>query len=635
MRFHTKLTLLSLGVSAVPLAIAGYSSTTIGRSAVRRAIEENELMVARQVSSYVGNEVHHMLDTLRVDARIFDLTRAGEKAPSEEALVKFLQFVYHQSDSFTAVAMFDEHGAPLGQPAYMEAPEHYPAFKDHEPMRPTDVEAVGLMAPLGNALSDGVGVGPVFLGGPNHVPHVVLAVAFDPSLGGGRRLLAAEVTLRPLVDYIRAASRPEKDVQLLDQRWHVIASGHLGADARLQASHVPKLVQGEPAPAPFVASYESNGIAVIGAFSASPPSPFAVVVETVERSALLPVNLIGWATLLWIAAGSLAGALVARIFARGLAARVARLATGSRAIAEGDLSTRLSDTSRDELGELAHTFNGMAVALEAAHAEIVEQNDEILGWNRTLEKRVEENTRELRQAQEMLLRSRSLAALGELGSGVAHEINNPLAGVLGLSQLVLADLSPDNPARPMVEDIEAQALRIRKIVFNLLRFAQRQAGEDFQPLEVSRVLDDAIELCGPSELSTLGIQVVRHYLPGLPLIRGSATRLQEAFIQLIQNARNAMGSGGTLTIETTLPDSRLVRVAIGDTGRGIPPENLPRIFDPFFTTKDDWSRTGMGLTLVHKTVEEHGGQVQVQSEPGRGTTFWLTFPAQNAQGALA
>jgi signal transduction histidine kinase len=276
----------------------------------------------------------------------------------------------------------------------------------------------------------------------------------------------------------------------------------------------------------------------------------------------------------------------------------------------------------------------MAVALEAAHVEIVEQNDEILGWNRTLEKRVEENTRELRQAQELLLRSRSLAALGELGSGVAHEINNPLAGVLGLAQLVLADLSPDNPARPMVEDIEAQALRIRKIVFNLLRFAQRQAGEDFQPLEVSRVLDDAIELCGPSELSTLGIQIVRRYLPGLPLIRGSATRLQEAFIQLIQNARNAMGSGGTLTVETTLPDPRLVRIAIGDTGRGIPPENLSRIFDPFFTTKDDWSRTGMGLTLVHKTVEEHGGQVQVQSEPGRGTTFWLTFPVQSGQGAL-
>src|SRR4051812_17418791 len=103
MRFLSKLTLLLLGASAVPLAIAGYSSTTIGRAAVRRAVEENELAVARQVSSYVGHELEHLIDTLKVDVRIFDLTRNGEKAPSEEGLIAFLRFVYHQSDMFTAV----------------------------------------------------------------------------------------------------------------------------------------------------------------------------------------------------------------------------------------------------------------------------------------------------------------------------------------------------------------------------------------------------------------------------------------------------------------------------------------------------------------------------------------------------
>jgi signal transduction histidine kinase len=265
-----------------------------------------------------------------------------------------------------------------------------------------------------------------------------------------------------------------------------------------------------------------------------------------------------------------------------------------------------------------------------------------MAWNESLERRVTEKTRELRQAQDLLLRSRSLAALGELGAGVAHEINNPLTGVLGIAQLVLADLPASHPARPLIQDVEAQALRIRKIVQNLLRFAQRQSGEDFAPVELTRVLDDAVELCGPSDLAAAGVQVVRRYASSVPPVRGSATQLQQVFIQLIQNARGAMEAGGTLTLEITAPDEKLVRLRIGDTGRGINPEHLPRVFDPFFTIKaqaaapDDPAAAGagmgMGLSVVHKIVEEHGGVVQVQSEVGRGTTFEMTFPADVGRG---
>jgi len=117
MKLLTKLTLLSLGVSAIPLAIAGYSSLRIGQGALRGAIEENELTVARQVADHVGAELQHLSSILRVDARIFDLTRSGEEAPTPQGLLKFLQLVYHQSDDFCAVAMFDEHGSPVGTPA--------------------------------------------------------------------------------------------------------------------------------------------------------------------------------------------------------------------------------------------------------------------------------------------------------------------------------------------------------------------------------------------------------------------------------------------------------------------------------------------------------------------------------------
>jgi signal transduction histidine kinase len=313
---------------------------------------------------------------------------------------------------------------------------------------------------------------------------------------------------------------------------------------------------------------------------------------------------------------------------------VGELADGSRQIAAGNLDVKLKIRSRDELGDLADAFNKMAGSLEGARREILKQQDEIVGWNQTLEKRVDQKTEELRQAQDLLLRARSLTALGGLGSGVAHEINNPLAGILGLAQLLLADLPGIHPARPMVKDIEQQALRIRGIVSNLLRFAQRQAGEGFQPVDLNKIVADAIQLCGPAKLAEAGIHVACRFASTTPPVRGNATALQETFMQLVQNASKAMANGGTLSVEITMPDAALVRVSISDTGRGIAPEDLPRIFDPFFTTKQDWSGVGLGLSLVHKTIEEHSGSIRVESELGRGTTFWMTFPADRGGAHL-
>jgi signal transduction histidine kinase len=633
MKLLSKLTLLSLGVSAIPLAIAGYSSLRIGQSALRNAIEENELTVAKQVAEYAGGELRHLSSILRVDARIFDLTRLGQDAPTAQGLLKFLQLVYHQSDDFCAIAMFDEHGSLVGQPAYMENPANYESFRNHEPMRPSDVEAVGLMAPLGEAMSRGQGIGPVFLGGPVRTPHVVLAVAFDPSLAGGKKILAAEISLKRLGDYVASLSTPETDVKLLDGRARVIAAGSKGGASNLEMQALPGAREGELPAVESVSEYSSGARRVIGAYAPIEPFGFGVVVNKTVDAALLPVNRIRIATLFWIGISGVIGSVVARAFARRLAQRVGVLAAGSRQIAAGHLEARIEQTSTDELGDLAVAFNTMARSLDEARGQILAQTKEIMTWNEMLERRVDEKTKELRQAQDLLLRSRSLAALGELGAGVAHEINNPLAGVLGIAQLMLADLPASHPARPMAQDIEGQALRIRKIVSNLLRFAQRQAGEDAKPLELSRVLDDAIELCGPSDLAAAGIQLIRRYASGTPAVRGSAIQLQEAFIQIIQNARAAMDKGGTLVIETASPDEKLMRVSITDSGHGISPEHLPRIFDPFFTTKGEWSGIGMGLSVVHKTIEDHGGSIEVRSEIGKGTTFVMTFPAHLAAGA--
>jgi two-component system NtrC family sensor kinase len=637
-KLRLKLTLLALGISAVPVAIAGFWSLRIGQGALRGAIEDNEQTVARQVAEHAASEIGNMLAILRTDAHIFDLTRAGPDAgPSAQGLLKFLQLVYHQSDDFCAIAMFDEHGAPVGQPAYLENPSAYETFRAHEAMRPTDVEGVGLMAPLGAALGRGQGVGPVFLGGPTRVPHVVLAVAFDPKLGGGKRVLTAEISLKRLGTYVASMSDSDTNVRLLDARARLVAAGSVGGAAHLEAQQ-PLGAAAELAQTESVAEYAVDGRRVIGAYSPTGPWGFGVIVEKSVDTAFLPVNRIRWATIFWLAVSVGVGSIVARAFAQRLASRVERLALGSRQIAAGQLETRIPRGSDDELGDLATAFNRMAESLDTARAKITQQTTEIMSWNHTLERRIEDKTRELREAQDLLLRSRSLAAIGQLGAGVAHEINNPLAGVLGITQLLIVDLPPHHPARPLVQDVETQALRIRTIVQNLLRFAQRQGGEAFEPLDLARVLDDAVDLCGPSDLASAGIQVVRRYARPLPMVRGNVTLLQEAFIQLVQNARGAMSKsgGGTLTLETSVTAEKLVRVVVADTGRGISAEHLPRIFDPFFTTKtDDWAGMGLGLSVVHKTIEEHGATIQVTSEVGKGTAFQMTFPVSVERVALA
>ena len=650
-RLLAKLTLLALGVSLVPLVIVGYSSYRIGQGAVRAAVDQGELQIARQVAQHVSSELDHLLDTLRVDSRVLDLTRAhdgeGGGGPTREGVAKFLQLVYHQSNAFTAVALFDDGARLVGEPAYLDNPERYESLREHEPMHAPDVDALVEMAPVADALAHGASVGPVFIGGPNRTPHVVLAVAFTQSLASARRVLAAEVTFRGLVAHVEGMGTEDTEVKLVDTHARLIGMARANRNGGLlapQATPNGRVLADATAQGPLAAalpSTEQNGEytsyagPVIGAFVPATPYPFGILVEKTLAAALLPVSRIRIATLLWIGVSALVGAFAARFLARRLADRVADLARGSREIAAGNLDVRLAIQAHDELGDLAAAFNGMATSLDGARREILRQNDEIQGWNQTLEKRVQEKTEELRQAQDLLLRSRSLAALGGLGSGVAHEINNPLAGVLGLSQLLLADLPGIHPARVLVKDIEQQALRIRGIVSNLLRFAQRQAGEDFQTLSLPAVVEDAVQLCGPRKMADAGIEVKRRFAPDVPAIRGNPTQLQETFMQLLQNAVKAMPNGGTLTVEVTAPDSALARVTISDTGRGIKAADLPRIFDPFFTTKEDWSGVGLGLSLVHKTIEDHGGSIRAESTVGKGTTFSMTFPADGGRAHLA
>ncbi|MGD0836661.1 MAG: ATP-binding protein [Polyangia bacterium] len=626
MKLLPKLALLSIGVAAVPLAIAGYSSIRVSQAALREAIEGNEVLLARQIAEYVSSQLGNLHSTMAVETRILDLTRVGDQIPHPEALRKFLQLVYHQNDDFSIVALLDKEGRSLVPPAFQSVAPRNDSYGDHEIIDRADPDKLPASVPIEQVLRDGAAVGAIFIAGQVPRPHVVLAVRYDDPSANVPRIIAAAVSLHRIADHLATLSTRDRDIMLLDSQARVILSGRsVGApsfEAKLfpgqRAHHLPENW--------FVSGYESGGHAVIGAYIPAPTFMLGVVVERWEEAALRPARRLGWTTAYWVGVAAFVAALVGAAFARSLSGQVKSLLRGSQDIARGRLDARLEVSSNDELGELAKSFNAMASSLDAARSEITQQTREIMDWNESLEKRVEAKTQELRDAQDVLLRSRALTAIGSLGAGVAHEINNPLTGVLGLAQLALGDLPGDHPIFPMVRDIEEQALRIQGIVANLLRFSQRQSGEGFKVVNIATILDDALELCGTQNLAAAKIEVVKRVAANSAPVLGNDLQLQAAFIQLIQNAMTAMEGGGTLTLETTLPEAKLFRVKVCDTGRGIRPEHLSRIFDPFFTTKTQRTDMGIGLSVVHQIIEDHGGTIRVDSAVGRGTTFWVTFP---------
>jgi signal transduction histidine kinase len=634
MRLLPKFALLSIGVAAVPLAIAGYSSIRVSQAALRVEIEGHEVLLARQISEYVSSNLSNLQTTMSLETRILDLTRVGGDLPTDEAFRKFLQLVYHQSDDFSVVAMLGAEGQFLVPAAFQSVQPRNDSFGTHEIVSPDDVARLSRHVPVEAALREGSAVGSIFLAGKAKTPHVVLAVRYQGRIDEDPRVIASAVSLRRIADHLAPLTGKDSDILLLDRERRTVVSGRPGM-ALLETKQLPNSKSGLLPESYFVTEYESHGHSVIGAYVPIPVFGLGVVVERWYQSAMAPARRLTWTTIYWVGVAAFVAAVVGAALARSLALRVGTLVQGARQIAKGKLDADIEVASDDELGELAKAFNSMASSLTAARTEILLQTDEIRGWNVTLEKRVEEKTKELRDAQDLLLRSRSLAAIGSLGAGVAHEINNPLTGVLGLAQILMADLPENHPTRPLVKDIEEQAVRIQGIVANLLRFSQKESGEHLQPMDLSQVIHDALELCGAKVLADAGITVVTRVPRPSPPIRGSALQIQAALIQLIQNARAAMEKGGTLILETTRPEDLLLRLRVTDTGHGIKPEQLSRIFDPFFTTKAQRTDTGIGLSMVHKIIEDHGGNIRVESQVGQGTTFWLTFPIAEGASLLA
>ena len=226
--------------------------------------------------------------------------------------------------------------------------------------------------------------------------------------------------------------------------------------------------------------------------------------------------------------------------------------------------------------------------------------------------------------EEQMSQTEKLTSLGLLAAGVAHEVNTPLAVISSYIQMLAKQMPEGDPRQAIIEKIVKQTFRASEIVNNLLNFS-RTGPSALADVDVNRVVEETLSLVA-HPLKTSQIRVVKHLGEGLPAVRGSANKLQQVFLNLFLNARDAMPSGGVLEVKTAAHNGS-VEIEVADTGNGIPRDHIHKIFDPFFTTKPGGRGTGLGLSVSYGIIKEHAGKIDVRSAPGRGTSFHLEFPA--------
>ncbi|HXW24826.1 MAG TPA: ATP-binding protein [Xanthobacteraceae bacterium] len=301
---------------------------------------------------------------------------------------------------------------------------------------------------------------------------------------------------------------------------------------------------------------------------------------------------------------------------------------GAKRIASGDLEQSIPVRGDDEFGELAAAFNAMTAALRNSRAELRE-------WGRLLEEKVENRTQELRRAQAETVRGEKLASVGLLASGIAHELNSPLTGVLTFSHLLRQKCADGSPDAEDLDLVIRETRRCAAIIKRLLDFAREKPPEK-KFADLNEVIENTVRIVErPAHLHD--IEIALDLDRTLPPVWVDADQIQQVVMNMLVNAEHAIDEKGSITVRTRRaqaprsfepgqPPVAMVEIAIIDTGCGIPEKNLQRIFDPFFTSKEPGKGTGLGLSVSHGIVNAHGGGIEVESEVGKGSTFRIYLP---------
>jgi two-component system NtrC family sensor kinase len=306
---------------------------------------------------------------------------------------------------------------------------------------------------------------------------------------------------------------------------------------------------------------------------------------------------------------------------------IRKLIEGTRAVSAMQLDKPIEIDTSEELGELGRSFNVMRERLKQALNEINE-------FTQGLEAKVEERTEQLKSAHQKLLKTNRLASLGQLSASVAHEINNPLSGVLNLSMLMQRILKDDGIPPNRVEEFRRylsqvinETSRVGRIVSDLLAFSRRSKPQSVEA-DLNGIIRTTMSLVS-HKLKLGDVKVELHLEENLPRVHCDSSQMQQVVMNFLLNAAEATQTSGhgLVVVRTILQqDNSIVILEVTDNGEGISPEHLPKIFDPFFTTKEEGKGVGLGLAVVYGIVDAHGGDIEVKSKKGEGTTFRVTLP---------
>jgi signal transduction histidine kinase len=298
------------------------------------------------------------------------------------------------------------------------------------------------------------------------------------------------------------------------------------------------------------------------------------------------------------------------LFSRVINVPIKKLTETMKKAEQGDLSVRVTVKRRDEIGSLAENLNIMIEKLNVARQEAEQYH------------------------RELIQRADRMASIGELASGIAHEIRNPLAGIQGAIQILAEEFPKEDPRKQVSDEIQKQIYKLERLVKDLLNFA-KPVTRNYLPTDINELVDKVLSFFMTQRGKSVDIKIEKNFVPSLPKAMIDPSSMEQAFLNIILNAQKAMSRGGTFTVSTlALPgrkddgkEVQEIQIVFEDTGIGIPGENLPKIFNPFFSTRSDG--TGLGLSITKNIVEQHGGKIDVKSQVNTGTKFIITLPAIN------
>jgi two-component system NtrC family sensor kinase len=463
---------------------------------------------------------------------------------------------------------------------------------------------------------------------PSHVDQIIRDVAAQKDIDRVR-ILAKDGT-------VIHSSQPNEIGQLVDQEAESCLACHLDPRSREASPMVGRprffreadgrrmlgstaVIRNEPTCSAVGCHADEEDQAVLGVLDIVYP------LESIDRTirhntATIAALSIGFVVF--------AAVLVSLLVQRAVYAPLSDLKDGASRLAGGDLDQPIPVRSGDELGQLAESFNSMMQALRASRVELQD-------WGHTLEQKVEEASRELRLAQAEAARGEKLASVGLLAAGIAHELNNPLTGVLTFSTLVRKELPDGSPEAEDLDLVIQETRRCAGIIRRLLDFAREKTPEK-RYVDLNRVIENAVQLVEQA-LTDADIAIELDLEPRLPEVWIDEELVEQVVMNMLVNAQHAIDGEGRIWVRTRVRENYrpggssaspqdMAEISIRDTGCGIPEENLQKIFDPFFTTKSVGRGTGLGLSVSHGTIEAHGGAIEVDSAVGEGSEFRVYLP---------